>query len=261
MALSVPTIVAIANQQHRRVTLLVTSDVGSTVTVHRTAGSNDPVPVRGGYEVTMVNGEILVIDYEIPQGYSLEYGVTATDGVDTLEATPVAVSPFDFGGDVVFSLGDPKGGMVINVESFPSLKYGIQQDVVRVWGRRDPVVVSGIRELPSGTLNLITLDLTERAALLDILKGGAILGFNPWKAEYGVDSIMYLSVADVTEARTSPLAAEDSRRWSLTVQQVGRPAAVWEYPLGDVQTWGEFRDSAPLWADTEGEQWLDAVGL
>lgn len=261
MAISVPTLTVSKNEANRRVVLLVGSDIGTTVTVYRKAGLNSPVPVRGGFEVSMTTAEKICLDYEVPQGYSLDYYVVATDGVDTETSTTQSVSAFDFGGDVVFSLGDPKNGMNINVESLQTLKYGISQDVVRVWGRQDPVVISGVREMPSGSLNLITLTLDERAELLNILQSGSIIGFNPWKDTYGVDSISYFSVADVSETRPSPFAEEAARRWSLAVQQVAAPAAVWEYPTGDAQTWETFRDGAPLWDDVDQDLWLDAVGL
>lgn len=262
MAISVPTITASKNEQNRRVVILVGSDIGTDVTVYRKAGSNGAAsPVRGALDVAMTTSEKIFLDYEVPQGAALTYYAVATDGVDTETSAEVQVAAFDFGGDVVFSLGDPKNGMVITVESLPSLKYSISQDVVRVWGRRDPVVVSGVREMPSGTLNLITLSLDERASLLEILQSGSILGFNPWKEEYGVDSITYFSVSDVQETRTSALATEPSRRWALAVQQVAAPAAVWEYPTGDAETWLTFRDTAPLWSDVQSDIWLDAVGL
>lgn len=261
MAISVPTISASVNVANRRVVLLVGSDIGTDITVYRRAGLNSAAPVRGGLDVAMTTSEKIILDYEVPQGYELTYYVVATDGVDTETSVEVTVPAFDFGGDVIFSLGDPKNGMTINVESFPALKYSISQDVVRVWGRRDPVVVSGVREMPSGTLNLITLDLNERVQILEILKSGSIIGFNPWKEEYGVDSIMYLSVSDVTESRPSKLAAESARKWALAVQQVAAPAAVWEYPIGDAESWQTFRDKAPLWSDVQSDIWLDAVGL
>ena len=157
MAISVPTLTASANPTNRRTVLLVGSDLGTTVNVYRKAGASAPVLVRGGQSVTMNTTEKIFLDYEVPQGASLEYFATATDGVDTETSASASVPAYDFGGDVVFALGDPRNGMTINVESFPTLKYGISQDVVRVWGRRDPVVVSGVREMPSGTLNLITL--------------------------------------------------------------------------------------------------------
>lgn len=262
MAVTTPTISVSANTANRRVVILVGADIGNTVTVYRRAGANgDDTPVRGGKDLSMTTQEKILLDYEVPQGSELTYYAVATDGIDSATSTEETVPAFDFGGDIIFPLGDPKAGMKVHIESLKQLKYDISRDVVRVWGRPDPVVVSGVREMPSGTLNLITLELDERKQLLDILRGGSVMGLNPWKEEYGLTSIAYFSVGSLTETRPSPLASEPARRWSLEVQQVAAPAAAWKYPTGDAESWEQFRDTAPLWSDVQNDIWLDAVGL
>ena len=262
MAVTTPTISVSANTTNRRVVILVGAEIGNTVTVYRRAGTNgDYIPIRGGKDLSMTTAEKILLDYEVPQGSELTYYATATDGVGLETSTKETLPAFDFGGDIIFPLGDPKAGMKVLIEALTQLKYDISRDVVRVWGRQDPVVVSGVREMPAGTLNLITLELDERKQLLDILSGGSVIGLNPWKEEYGVPSITYLSVGSVTESRPSPLASEPARKWSLEVQQVSAPAAVWKYPVGDAENWEQFRNTAPLWSDVQGDIWLDAVGL
>jgi hypothetical protein len=251
-----PSIFPFGSKREFVTVLVVSADTGDTVTIYRQYGSKAAEVVRGSENVPMSNDEQVFIDYEVPQGYVITYWVVAKSGTETAESVHKPVGPYDFGRDVVFDLGDPKRGMRIYVENFNQSKYGISRDVQRVWGRPDPVVISGVREFPSGTLNLITVTLEERQNLLDIINAGSTIAFAPQKPVYGLDGVLYFAVGDVAENRVTDRAAETSRRWALDVQQVTPPPATYQYPDYG-KNWREF--SADLWRVQATHQWWEAI--
>jgi hypothetical protein len=110
--------------------------------------------------------------------------------------------------------------MVATVESFPQQEHGIEQNIVKVLGRRDPIVVSNARQYPNGTLNLLTLTDEDRRTLVDMFRTTDVLGFSPHQPDWGFDKVHYYAIGRVTETRPSPRPWEPARRWSLEVQQV-----------------------------------------
>lgn len=251
-----PTIYPFASKTRFAVVLVVAAEVGSKVTVYRQYGDGPVETVRGAVDVTVTRPEQLFIDYELPQGYVVTYWVVATEGSESEKSATATIGPFNFGRDMIFDLGDPKRSMLIWVENFNQYKYGISRDVQRVWGRPDPVVVSGVREMPAGTLNLLTLNLDERANLLSIIGNGSTVGFSPQKPIYGLPGVMYLAVGEVNESRVTDLARETTRRWALEVQQVAPPPAQYRFPDYG-QTWRQFRESK--WSVQAQRQWWEAV--
>jgi hypothetical protein len=236
--------------------LVVVAEVGSTATVYRQYGGNQPEVVRGALDVKVTRDEQLFIDYEVPQDYEMTYWVVSKAGEESADSAPKRIGPYNFGGDVIFDLADPKRGMVINVESLPTLQRQISRDVQRVWGRPDPVVISGVREMPTGTLNLLTLNLDERDNLLSIIQNGSTIAFAPHKRDYGLPGLMYLAVGNVSESRVTNLARESTRRWALEVQEVTPPPASYRYPNYG-KTWRELREQN--WRAYMDDQWWEAI--
>jgi hypothetical protein len=236
--------------------IVVEAEVGSTVTLFCQYGDGAPEPVRGAFNLLIKRPETLIVDYEVPQGYELRYWAVATKGTEKIESERSVCGPFNFGGDVIFDLADPKRAMVINVESFKTLNYAISRDVQRVWGRRDPVVISGVREFPSGQLNLITLNLEERKNFLSIVTDGSTIAFGPHSPKYGLEGVVYFAVGSIAEERTSRFAVEDSRRWILEVQQIAPPPAMYRFPDYG-KTWRQLRDNE--WSRYLDTQWWEEI--
>ena len=256
--MAAPTITVNPDQKRRRVFLIVGADTGATVTVYRIS-SLDTGVVRGAVDYLMTSSEVIFADYELPQNADVSYMVESTLD-DVVEQSPLSpAGQFDFGGDVIFDLAHPWSGIVVNVESFPQRDYDVPRDVVKVWGRSDPVVVSGQRMLPSGTLNLITLTNGEAGSLKDTLFSGNTVAFSPWKPQYGLPSPSYYSVGMLSEIRASPKALEQSRRWSLEVQQVNPPRSSYAYPTGST-TWQEVLDNGD-WSQILGMPWYKVAGF
>lgn len=251
-----PVIYPFASKTENVTVVVVVGEIGSKATVYRQYGDQAPEVVRGAFGVVITRPEQLFIDYEVPQDYEITYWVTTTVGTSTLESRRKTVGPYNFGGDVIFDLSDPKRGMVINVESFPQLQRGISRDVQKVWGRPDPVVITGVREFPQGTLNLLTLNLTQRENLLAIIQNGSTIAFSPHKRQYGLPGLMYLAVGNVTETRVTGLALETTRRWAFEVQEISAPSAAYRYPAYG-KTWRQLREGD--WSAYGRSQWWEAI--
>lgn len=251
-----PVIYAFGSKSEFVSVLVVQADKGSSVTVYRQYAGEPVEVVRGALNVPITHEEQLFIDYEVPQDEVITYWVVATKDKTPVESNRVTSGPYNFGRDVIFDLADPKRGMRIYVESFQQSVYGISRDIQRVWGRTDPVVISGVREMPAGQLVLLTLELEEQANFLHIIRDGSLIAFAPWKNNYGLPGVSYYAVGNVTESRVSPIASEPARRWTLEVQQVSPPPASYRFPDYGM-TWREFRETT--WRQKTSLQWWEAI--
>jgi hypothetical protein len=256
--MNTPSVFAFVSNIHHLSVLVVQADKAANVTVFRKYNGNAEI-VRGSLDVPMKNNEQLFIDYEVPQGVVIEYWVTATKSGETLESKHVFTQPYDFGGDVLFDLADPRRGMIVHVERFDQYQYGISRDVQRVWGRRDPVVISGVREMFTSKLDLLTLELPERDNLLEIIRNGSTVAMSVQSPKYGLDGVLYFAVGVVDEKRLGgAVAAEPLRRWSFDIQQISEPPATYRYPTYG-RTWRQFRENT--WRVEADHQWWEAVAL
>jgi hypothetical protein len=243
------------SDRSRVVVLVISAEQGSTVTVYRSYNGTDEI-VRGAIDVPVNSDEELVIDYEVPQNVPITYWCVSKKGAEQQQSDKKTISGCNWGRDQILDLGDPKRSMLIWVEEFKQYQYGISRDVQRVWGRRDPVVISGVREMMSGQLRLLTLNLADRANFLEIIKNGSTVAFVPQYPEYGLEGVMYFAVGNVTEERTSTKALEDSRRWLLEVQQVSPPPPYFKSPDYS-KTWRVFREET--WRQQSEHQWWEAI--
>ena len=140
-------------------------------------------------------------------------------------------------------------------------RFAAPRTVVKVWGRPDPVVVSGVREMPSGTLVLITLSLSERDQLLDNPESGQLCALSPRYPSEGLPDVTYLSIGMLDLSRTSPYVFEDSRRFTMEYQTVKAPPAFWRYPLEESNTWGDVLTNYANWQAVANESWREIVGI
>lgn len=125
--------------------------------------------------------------------------------------------------DVLFDPYDPENSREITIESWTELAYDASGEVVKVYGRSDPVVVTDVRPLPSGTLVLVTLDADERQWVDALLASGRVIGLEPGDAKFGLPSPCYLYVGKLTQARVVKRASALERRWTLDVQMTLAP--------------------------------------
>lgn len=173
------------------------------------------------------------------------------------------------GADVIF---DPysTSERAITVESWSELSYDSTGDVVRPYGRRDPVAVTDVKPTPSGTLVLVSLDLDEQQWLDQLIAAGRIIGFRPGDAQFGLPAECHLYVGKVVQSRVVRRASAVERRWTLDVQIVDAPAAgdthshslnslsdvdVPNPVVGQVLTWG-----GSVWAAAAPQPWARVSG-
>jgi hypothetical protein len=219
MALGIPTLTA--EVADNVVTLTLTCTGAISATFHRDLDDGRPV-LRNGLNVAGT-GTVEMLDYDAAQNRDLDYYATVTDGTLTKSATCTATGQVDWGGDVLFALDNPDAPIPVLVVSVPELRYSGRQESISVINRADPIVVTDVRQYPSGTLTIATLDADERAPILNLLASGAVIGFSPRKPEYGFTEVWYLSVADVNERRVSPIASRPERLWDIPFQRVTPP--------------------------------------
>jgi hypothetical protein len=133
------------------------------------------------------------------------------------------------GNDVLF---DPysTASRSVTVESWTELSYESTGDVVRPYGRRDPVAITDVKPLPSGQLTLLSLDLEEQVWLDSLLAAGRVVGFRPGDPSFGLPSECHLYVGKVVQSRVVRRASAVERRWTLDVQMVEGPV------VGDVHS-------------------------
>jgi hypothetical protein len=152
--------------------------------------------------------------------------------------------------------GNPQRNMRVLVAKAPDWQRPIEQSAFVVRGRRNKVVLSGTRQGLEGDLEIWTRSDEERRLLHQLLDSGATL---LWQAAPGMGvSDMYVSVAEIKEARVSPLATEEWRSWSLPLTEQDMPVTVgvasaagrtWQDVLSEFDTWGEVLSTYATWED------------
>ena len=219
MALGIPSLEA--EVVDNVVTLTLTCTGAISATFHRDLDDGRPV-LRGGLDVAG-SGSVEMLDYDAVQNRELTYYATVTDGTSTKSATCTATGLVDWGGDVLFALDAPGVPIPVTVIGVPELRYAGRQESISVINRADPIAVTDVRQYPSGTLTIATLEATGRAPILNLMATGDIIGFNPRWPEYGFSEVWYLAVNDVSEKRVSPIASRPERLWDIPFQRVTPP--------------------------------------
>ena len=262
MALAAPIVSPVTDSGKHLISILIKSVAGVTVvSLERREHYVRVETVRGSENIVMVEDSTFVADYEAAQNVPVEYRATITDGSETVTSDWVLADNLDTGSDYFFTLDNPYIGLPVNVEKNDVNSFGAPRTVVRVWGRSDPVVVSGVRELPSGTLVLITLSLAERDQLMLNLESGQLCALSPRYPTEGLPDVTYLSIGRVDVSRTSPYVFEDSRRFTMEYQTVKAPPAYWRYPLLEASTWGDVLADYANWQAVSSETWRQVVGI
>lgn len=244
MALGAITITAELDDTHRWALFVVSATGMVQATIYRVTDDGSQA-VRGYYQKT-VSETFNAADYEAPQNTSLQYFARVTDGVVTHDSAIITVvGVVDRGGDAVFNLSNPIATLAVNVVSDTEKRYSARRDVVEVMGRPDPVVVSDVRGMASGTLTLATLTDSDRIGLLSMLADGSLIAFSPRYPTYGFRDVWYLSIGDVTERRVSPLGRKAERYFDLEYQRIAPPPADFIGPA--FATWGDIYNAGTTW--------------
>ena len=151
---------------------------------------------------------------------------------------------------------NPQRNVQVMVAKAPDWQRPIDQASYVVRGRRNKVTLSGVRQGLEGDLAVMTRSDAERAALHLLLDSGNTL---LWQAVPGMGvSDMYVTVAQVTEARTGGLAQEPWRAWTLPMVQADMPVTTgvngaagrtWQDVLTEFDTWQDVLNTYATWED------------
>ena len=245
--------------------------------------------VEGAADILPVTDTFDVYDYMAMQRVIHKYRATRydPDPLDGGKLKPthgnwVATTDseyLDFGGDVMFDAANPSIRTAVVVEGIDAMKRSVNQSVVSVIGRPDPLVVSSVRRWPAGTIRLLTLTDEDRRALVTLLGQTNIVAFSPRGPGYGFDYVPFFAIGDVDESRPSTRGYEPARRWSLSVQQVAAPRLMLDN-IGDgdngggggdnggggdttppgTRVWRDY-SSTKKWTDLDHTDWQTVAGL
>ena len=168
---------------------------------------------------------MLVEDHEAPFGVPVYYKIEIYDPDGDLASTrsspTVTLTIADINTTWLKDPGNPQRNMMVTVEAAPDWSRPIEQSAFVVRGRRNKVVLSGRRQGLEGDLVIRTRSDDERAALHLLLDSGNVL---LWQATPGMGvADMYVSVAQITEARVAKLAQDQWRAWTLPMTEADMP--------------------------------------
>lgn len=199
------------------------------LTVYRVLADGSRSLVRGDtglLDRVPVSSTFIVTDYEAPLGVPFSYRA------EFYSATTGALAGFRLTGTYTLNPGDPNYAWLkdplrpilnrrVLVKQAPDWSQPIDQQVYRVRGRTNAVVLSGVRSGREGELAVWTQSDDDRAGLRFLLATGNVL---LWQSAPGMgEEDVYVSVADIQGSRVSTYAPEPWREWKLPLTEVDRP--------------------------------------
>jgi hypothetical protein len=107
------------------------------------------------------------------------------------------------------------------VRQAPDWQQPIEQNVMRIAGRQNAVVLSRIRSGREGSLTVWTQSDDEREAMRFLMATGNVL---LWQSAPGMgEPDVYVSVAQTSYPRVTSHAPESWREWTLPLTEQDRP--------------------------------------
>lgn len=234
------------------------------LTVYRVQADGSRRLVRGPaglIDRQLITSDLMVIeDHEAPLNtqirYSIEQYPPGSLTASTRSSALVTLTLTNINEAWLKDPGNPQRNLRVLVEKAPDWDRPIEQAAHVVRGRRNKVIFSGKRQGLEGDLVIRTRSDEERKSLHLLLDPGNTLF---WQAVpgMGVDD-MYVNVAQVGEARVSPLAQEQWRAWTLPLVEADMPVTTgvngaagrtWQDVLTEFATWQDVLDTYGTWED------------
>jgi len=203
--------------------------VDDELSVSRGAQDGSRTLVRGPSGLidhqVIVSDAMVIEDHEAPLNVPVYYVIEQFPPGSLSASTRVS-------GSVTLALADinlawlkdpsnPQRNCLVTVAKPPDWQRPVDQSSFVIRGRRNKVVLSGTRQGLEGDLAIATRSDGERASLHLLLDSGNTL---LWQAVPGMGvADMYVSVAQVTEARAGGLAQDVWRNWTLPLVEADRP--------------------------------------
>ncbi|WP_060905309.1 hypothetical protein [Streptomyces scabiei] len=205
-------------------------DASWLMTLYRVLGDGSRTLVRGSSglieQVAAGADTYIVTDYEAPLGvpvsYRIEFYSASTGALVAYRTTSVFTLD---AGDINYSwLKDPLRPQLnrrVLVKEAPAWQQPIEQNVMRLAGRQNAVVLSRIRSGREGSLTVWTQSDDERESLRFLLATGNVL---LWQSDPSMgEPDVYVSVGQTSFPRVSTYAPEGWREWQLPLTEVDRP--------------------------------------
>lgn len=241
------TIIATASQSNAMVRLEMQFNPAVTgVAVGRQDPEGYVELIRSGATVPLSGGFAVIYDYEAPLDSLVSYRATqVTPSSSTPEtAASGSVRVYSEGYTWLKDPGLPSRNIRLDeVEGIKDVVRPARAGVFHIIDRTHPVVVSARREGRQGDFTFTTATDAQSQELILLLSRGTVLLLQT-PAGYGIGSI-YIHVGDVTENRPGTLGAEPTRRWTLPVIMVDRPAGLATMPPGN--TWADVDAAYISW--------------
>ncbi|AWT42550.1 MULTISPECIES: hypothetical protein [Streptomyces] len=200
------------------------------MSVYRVLADGSKTVVRGPSglldQVATTDDMLIVTDYEAPLGvpfsYRIEFYNSTTGALTGYRTTGTfTLDPGDTNYAWLKDPGKPLVNMRVLVKRPPDWQQPIDQQVYRIRGRQNAVVLSGVRSGREGSLVVWTQTDEEREALRFLLSTGNVL---LWQAAPGMgESDVYVTVAESAFPRLTAYAPEPWREWTLPLTEVDRP--------------------------------------
>jgi hypothetical protein len=200
--------------------------------------------VRGGSEVALAGGVIVVPDEETPLDTDVTYTAVVRKGSSKQTGTVTVHPPTDRPDRTFLSLADSPGSVVTpHMESIPEIVRETNVGIYEVLGRVNPVVATGTMGSRKGTMTLLTATQDETDHLWSLADKGDVLLFRTTR-EYGV-GILYFVILEITENRITRLGMFAQRRFTVEFVETDPPvgaasSAAWN-------TWQRVLDAQTTW--------------
>ena len=199
-----------------------------TVEVERSTDAGASwLPVRAATNVAVSGSTFTVVDYEAPNSVDVLYRARASYVSGSVvvgpwtESTPAVQWTANV--DWLKHPTHPSLNRPVTVAANPARTRRRRQGVHSVIGRADPVVVSDVLNLPTGTITFLTATDTEAEALLALLDYDELF-FQPRPgARLGEK---YIAIGNVEEVPEVGLYNEPGTRWPIAWAEVLIPIDV-----------------------------------
>lgn len=203
-----------------------------------------------------------VTDWEIPPDTTVRYRITevtlagVTTSVDAVAVSTWTIA-FPYNGRLVHPTA-PALSIKIIITEVSELERAVRTEVHYPIGRPDPIVVAQVRQYATGTVQLLTLTVADRVALVTLLTQAAVFCLQSPEAHALGGGEMWIAALDLTEGRPdSPQASTLQRLFGLDFAAVARPPglatdllgrwsdvppayATWNAVVADKATWNDF---------------------
>lgn len=236
----------------------------SLISVYRVGQDGARTLVRGSSglinQQTITSDAMVIEDHEAPLEVPVTYRIEIYDTPGVIASTRTSDTATLTLADVnecwLKDPSNPQRNLRVLVEKAPDWSRPIEQAAYIVRGRRNKVVLSGVRQGLEGDLSIWTRTDEERASLHLLLDSGNTL---LWQAAPGMGvSDMYVSVGQITEGRIGGPAQEPWRAWALPLTETDMPVTAgingasgrtWQDVLTEFDTWQDVFDTYATWED------------